>query len=391
MASLMGARRRAEQFSDAVESRTPIDEVPGDLRALVDMVGAMRELPEPAPRPQFAAQLREQLMAEAQTTLAPATPLALPPRRRGARERRLTAAAAVFTLVGGTAGLAAAAQQALPGEALYPIKRGIEDAQLSIQSDPEGRGRNYLDQAASRLEEAERLVQDEATSSAVAETVDTFVVQAVAGADLLLTSFEENGRAPEGVQDLRQFAADSTAQLKQLAESAPSDITDELARAAVVLQRIDQQAASTCDQCSDLPSLELPVLMAQAAEISRAMEAVRSQELDNDHPSLELTPRRSQPAPAESEPREQSASGSSGTTGEQTPEPARPPALGGTGDTGGSTLLPRTPQKALEGVDDATGGLLDNIDGASRKATDEVKSGVDGLVEDSPLGGLTGQ
>ncbi len=317
MASLMGARRRVEQFASAVDGRTPVEQLPVELRELVDLVGTVGRLDAPAPRPEFSATLREQLLAEAETALAPASPLVLPPRRRGARERRLTAAAAVFTLVGGSAGMAMAAQEAVPGDPLYPIKRGIEDAQLSLQTDPDDRGRTYLAQAEDRLQEASQLVDDEASSTVVADTVDSFVVQAVAGADLLLESFED-GRAPDDVETLRTFASKSLTHLQQLAKDAPDDIQSELAGAAVVLQRIDQQAAAACADCSDLPSLEMPVLMAQAAAISRAMDAVRTQQVNNDHPALDV------PLP-QSRPRSSDSGPAPATSRPATPAACRPP------------------------------------------------------------------
>lgn len=382
MASLMGARRRAEQFEAAVETRPPLDEVPADLRELVGVVGAMRELDPPRPRPEFAASLREQLMAQAETALAPASPLALPPRRHGARDRRLTAAAAVFTLVGGTAGMAAAAQDALPGDALYPIKRGIEEAQLRVQSDADSRGRTYLEQASSRLEEAGRLVEDEASTTAVADTVDSFVVQAVAGADLLLASFEKE-QAPEDVEDLRVFAADALQRVQVLAESAPAATQDELARAAVVLERIDQQAAASCEQCSDLPVLQMPALMAQAAEVSRAMESVRTEKPNNDHPLVD--PGMTGSDEASSAPREQRDGGGSGTT-----EPAPSPDQSGPGPSVPKLpkLVTSDPQKALDEVDDATGGLVGRLNDTTEETVDQVEDGL-GDVLDSPLDGAT--
>ncbi len=385
MVSLMGARRRADEFAAALDGRTPVDDVSPEIRQLVDVAGSMSRLEPMAPRPEFATTLREQLMAEAETALAPTGALALPSRRRGTRERRLTAAAAAFTLVGGSAGLAVASQQSLPGEALYPIKRGIEDAQLGLQTDAEGRGREYLEQAEDRLGEAERLLEDGATSSEVSRSVDTFVVQAVAGSELLLSSFEE-GRSREDVELLRQFASDSLTTLQKLAESAPADIQDELARAGVVLQRIDQQAAASCADCSELPTLEMPLLMAQAAEISRAMEAVRTRDINNDHPAMAVT------LPRKSGASSRRSGGQGGANG-----------IGGTGTASGAGPkldiqtprdLPRDPDEALKQLDDATGGLVgkvgDTTSKTTKKVTDDVKDTVDGLDDTLGGGGVLG-
>lgn len=378
MGFLVG-RRRVEQFASAVDGRAPVEQLPAELRELVDMVGTVRRLDAPAPRPDFSASLRERLMAEAETALAPASPLVLPPRRRGASERRLTAAAAVFTLVGGGAGMALAAQEAVPGDPLYPIKRGIEDAQLSMQSDPDDRGRTYLEQAQDRLEEAGRLVDDEASSAVVADTVDSFVVQAVAGADLLLGSFEDD-RAPEDVAVLRTFAAESLERLQALAESAPADIQDELARAAVVLQRIDQQAAATCENCSELPSLEMPVLMAQAAEISRAMDALRTQEINNDHPALAVKLPGARPR-SDSGPT--AATPGAGADTQQPGDGAPRLPVDSPGD------LPTDPVQALKDVDRATGGLLGQVGtdtgDTTKKLTEDLEDTVDGTLDQDLL------
>jgi hypothetical protein len=367
MASLMGARRRAEEFAAAVDGGTPPEQLSPQTRELLDVVSSMRGHELPAPRAEFAAALREQLVAEAESALSPGSPLVLSPRRHGARERRLTAAAAVFTLVGGSAGLAAAAQDALPGEALYPLKRGIENVQLRVQSDPDDKGRTYLSHAGDRLTEAERLVDEGADSAQTAHTVDSFVVQTVAGADLLLSSFQEK-RDPEDVEVLREFTADALPRLQGLAETAPADLQDELARAAVVVQRIDQQAAAACAECSDLPSLEMPVLMAQAAEISRAMEAVRDRSLNNDHPTLGVR----LPGP--------------GTGTDSTQEPSDDSLLG-TGTAEGPRLgvkspnvLPKDPEQALKELDDASGGLLGQVSSTTEKTSKELQDGLDDAV-----------
>ena len=54
--------------------------------------------------------------------------------------------------------MATAAQNAMPGEALYPIKRGIEKAEAGLSLGSAARGRDLLHQATGRLGEAEGLV-----------------------------------------------------------------------------------------------------------------------------------------------------------------------------------------------------------------------------------------
>jgi hypothetical protein len=62
-----------------------------------------------------------------------------------------------FTL--GTAGVAYAAQEALPGEALYGVKRGLESARWSLTIDPEAQVELLSALAAERVMEVEALAQ----------------------------------------------------------------------------------------------------------------------------------------------------------------------------------------------------------------------------------------
>ena len=82
--------------------------------------------------------------------------LTLPP-RRSARERRIAAAVGGLALVGATTSMAMAAQDALPGEALYPVKRAMENAQTGLQLDEGDKGATLLANASGRLDEVSAL------------------------------------------------------------------------------------------------------------------------------------------------------------------------------------------------------------------------------------------
>jgi len=288
MTSLFTARRRAEDFANAVA---------GDARGtsthhaefdeLVGVVSALRTHQQAVPHAEFAADLRERLMVDAATALTPGNVnLLLPVRTRGARERRLVAVASAAVLIGGTATMAAAAQNALPGEALYPIKRGIERAEVGLSISPAGRGRDLLHQASDRLSEVEGLLASDSVRSEpqIPATLNEFSAQATEGAGLLLESFRET-RDPSSVVEVRTFAADGIVLLEGLAGSVSPDAQDELAAAALTLGDIDQEAAALCSACApDLPELQVPGLFLARAEVDRAMELVASRELDNSHP-----------------------------------------------------------------------------------------------------------
>ena len=347
MTSLIGARRRAEEFDAALSTRTRGAEASPEMSALLSVVDTLRAQEAPAPRADFSARLREQLMAEAAETLTPSTVLALPPRRHGARERRLTIAASAFVLIGGSAGMAAAAQNAAPGDALYPLKRGIETAQRSLQADDAAKGQAFLDQAGDRLAEARTLADREATSAEIGKSLSSFSAQAVTGSDLILGSFEDD-RDPALVREVRTFSAEALESLNALAAVAPVDLADEIAQAGFVLQSIDAAAAEACTDCSDLPALVVPEDMQLTAEVQRATRRVQIDKPDNSHPAAAV------PLPVTS-PTDNPDEGPGGT---DTPDS---PTDGSVGVVGKGSELPRDPQDLVGAVDDATGGLLGSV------------------------------
>lgn len=285
MTALFRERRRAEEFADAVERRSHA--VPEELRPLVSVATALREERlEAAPRPEFATELRTLLMAEAERTWSPGSPLVLPVRRHGPRERRIAVAASVAVLLGGSAGMAAAAQSALPGEALYPIKRGIERAEAGLSVSTAGRGADLLRQADGRLAEVEGLLAGSpAATPQVPGTIQDFIDQAEEGAELMLASFEETSD-PAAVVAVREFAASGIAMLQEIARTAPPEAQGKLAAAAMALKEIDARAAELCPSCGDdLPELQIPGVFLAAAEVDRAFALVAQQRLlDNSHP-----------------------------------------------------------------------------------------------------------
>lgn len=286
MTALFSARRRADEFAAAVDGRSRA--VPEELRPLVTVATALREREslDAVPRPEFAGELRALLMAEAERTLSPSAPLVLPPRRHGPRERRLAAAASVAVLLGGSAGMAAAAQSALPGEALYPLKRGIERAEAGLSVSTAGRGQDLLRQADGRLAEVEGLLAGSPTAAPqVPLTIQEFIDQAQEGTELLLVSFEQTSD-PRTVVAVREFAASSIEMLQEIARTAPPEAQDELAAAAMTLKEIDARAAALCPSCGDdLPDLQVPGMFLAAAEVDRVLALVAEQRLlDNSHP-----------------------------------------------------------------------------------------------------------
>ena len=119
--------------------------------------------------------------------------------------------------------MAAAAQQALPGEALYPVKRGLEEVRADLTSDDAARGRTLLQQADSRLAEVRALLGDPATTEpAITSTLGTYRAQAEDGSALLLASYVDGDDAA-AVSEVRAFTRDGLAQLDELSTALPPD------------------------------------------------------------------------------------------------------------------------------------------------------------------------
>ena len=290
MTSLLSAKKRAEEFAAAVDGGADRSGLHPELADLVGVVSTLQReaahAPHLTPRPEFTATLRERLMAEAATSLTQDNVLTLPTRRKGSRERRLALVASSIVLVGGTAGMAAAAQNALPGEALYPIKRGLEKAEAGLSTNPGARGQDLLAAADSRLVEVQGLFAGSSDLSQVSVTIDDFTAQAIEASALLLDEFEET-RDPAIIDALHTFAADNLDELQELAKTAPPAHQDELALAADALMRIDQQAQAACPSCAEsLETLEMPTLFLTAVEARDAMDAVERVRLNNDHPVM---------------------------------------------------------------------------------------------------------
>lgn len=275
MNTLLSARKRAEEF-DALLSGRPSAAARPDLTELAGVVTSLREHTPVAPRPDFSASLREQLMAEAATVLtSEAKRLVLPARRPGAHQRRLVAAATAAVFVGGTAGMAAASQNALPGDALYPIKRTLERAQAELNTNGAGKGHDLLAQAEDRLVEAEKLMTEQgAAATQVPSTIEEFSRQAEQGSALLVAAFQDS-RDPDSLVTVRSFAARSLAVLQELAKTAQPQAQEALASAAQLLQSIDQQALGLCGACaSDLPPLQIADLLNASSPIDAIAETV---------------------------------------------------------------------------------------------------------------------
>lgn len=259
MTSLFATRRRVEDFARHVESQRPSHDP--NLAPLLELVALFR----PAtvePSPAFCSALRGQLMAVAAELPAPSGNAPAPepkpsPSRFSRRRRRRATTAAVATVAVASAmvGVAAAAREALPGEALYPVKTKLEGAQVAVATNPESRGRQYLGSSEHRLAEVHALVSqpkaranDARTVALVESTLRSFTRDARTGGELLVQAHEEE-RSDAPITRLREFTDSSTDQLTALGPTLPAELRpayDDAIGALDGLRRDLDQLCLTC-------------------------------------------------------------------------------------------------------------------------------------------------
>ncbi len=278
-------RRRADRFAAAADGTSHIRDA--ETQQFLAIVEQLRGMDAPSPDPRFVGDLRSRLVAAASGEL-----VAIPVERRpipsralqaGTRRRRLISAAAVACIVAGSGvGVAAASESALPGDVLYPVKRGLESVELSLAASPADRGQRYVDSASTRLSEAQALVSsqgnDPAMSALVVSTLTDFTAEANSAAEELITAYRRDA-STASIADLRAFADSSAQRLQALDKIAPTDVQGYLLLAARTVTTIDGAARSTCATCSSLPPITL------GDEF-----ATLQQQLQHRHDQLQLTP-----------------------------------------------------------------------------------------------------
>lgn len=265
MSPVSPARRRANEFASLIEGRGERSE---SYAEALELVAMLRATPAPVPSEAYVRDLRGSLMAAAETLLQPTEArLTLPQRTAGTprrRERRIAIAVGALAMLGSTTGVAFAAQNALPGDALYPVKRILESAQTSLSPNEEARAARIMDLAHGRLDEAEALaLRDSAEAqAAIPQALEDFVAQASQVADALLADYSTNGDT-SSVVELREFTRDSLDVLAGLKSMVPAEFADAFDAAVNALLSIDERAMALCADCGGL--LDIPAILLSGA------------------------------------------------------------------------------------------------------------------------------
>ena len=387
MSPVFGSRRRADEF-DLLLSRTSPGPGPDGGHDVADpahsdllrVVSTLRAVPTPEVRADFSTDLRSRLLLAAETALAPDTDAQrearrAPAVRRSPRERRIVAAVSGFAIVSATASMAVAAQSALPGDTLYPLKRALENASAGVQRDADEKGSTLLDNAMGRLAEVDALSRSGEDPTTITTTLEDFVTQASEASDLLLGDYASTGQG-SSIKELRSFTADSMGSLTTLQDLVPDEARASLVEATKVINAIDVRAQGLCPACTDLPILEAPVYAEKKIDtvIAGPLGAVPTVAAPGSQTSPKPQP---QPQPQQRPPRS--------TTPDPRPSTAEPSETGQTGTP--PTILedPVLPQGPTGTAGDGTGAGAK--DGDKRRGADLLED-LEVSGSDDPIGDL---
>ncbi|MFD1858993.1 hypothetical protein EHW97_14535 [Aeromicrobium camelliae] len=241
--------RAAQAFENAWASRRRPDDA--RVRELVTVADLLARSATAEPDPKFQQELRTRLLTAAPSTMVAGAPdrtaliPAAPPRRRG-RVAAVLAAAAIAIV-----GSVGASANAVPGDILYPVKLGTESVERTLARSDEARGRVVLEQATTRLTEAEVLSTQDASNARtrISSALDAFSENALDGSALLLGN--PNGSVDQqNAQEVADFADDAAARLSALLERLAPDDRVSAERAVQALASLGVDLQTACPQCA---------------------------------------------------------------------------------------------------------------------------------------------
>lgn len=148
-------------------------------------------------------------------------------------------------------GVAAASSDALPGDSLYGLKRGIEDFRLNYLTDgADEQGQAYLDLASTRLGEARRLMDrgrgghlDHESLGEIRRALSGMRHDAAEGHRLLHEAYERDPDSLGPIQALSAFSRAHRAAWGELREQLPVQLGDVSRQVSSVFDAIDEEVA----------------------------------------------------------------------------------------------------------------------------------------------------
>ncbi|HEY8978868.1 MAG TPA: DUF5667 domain-containing protein [Streptomyces sp.] len=277
MIANVSAHRRANAFAQALEdsdrgaaAEQSEGSPPADDTAqarLLSLTAGLAELPKPELDPEVKVVQRAQLVAAMEAMLQGGEAPSVPEQRghRAAKHRALgklrptsrlakgltAGGLSVSVAAGAFGGVAAASSDALPGDSLYGLKRGIEDFKLTYLADDDTeRGQAYLDQASTRLNEARRLLDrgrgshlDHESLGEIRRTLSGMTHDATEGHRLLHAAYERDPESLGPIQALSAFSRSHREVWGSLRDSLPVQLGDVSEQVTSVFEAMDEEVA----------------------------------------------------------------------------------------------------------------------------------------------------
>ncbi|MGX1271587.1 DUF5667 domain-containing protein [Streptomyces phaeoluteigriseus] len=290
MIANVSAHRRANAFAQALEEQsdrgTAAEQTEGSPPApaaagrteqgqLLALATSLAELPKPEFDPEVKVVQRAQLVAAMEAmlqagTMGEAADPSVPEQRARARgahratplgkfrprtrlAKGLTAGGlSVGVAAGAFGGVAAASSDALPGDSLYGLKRGIEDFKLNYLAEGDSeRGQAYLDQASTRLSEARRLMErgrggvhlDHESVGEIRRALSGMRYDASEGHRLLHQAYQRDPDSLGPIQALSAFSRSHRDVWGDLRDRLPVQLGDVSRQVSSVFDAIDEEVA----------------------------------------------------------------------------------------------------------------------------------------------------
>ena len=269
---LVPAQRRAEDFAAALDSGDLVaaDRLVPGAAALVSAATAVRPV---VPEAQFSTALRKRLVA-----VAAVQSMAEPAPRRSRIEslaaprvqRRVGVLAGAAAGVVALSGVGVASERSLPGDPFYGVKRAAESAELATAGGDLGKGATHLEQAERRLSEVTQLAGDTSALSSsagrdvafglawgdsTAERIDGALADmdesTRSGARRLTAAFADGKTV--ALERLAAFSERQSARLDAVIPLLPSELRDDAAASAALLDRLTATAMSLEEEGGESP------------------------------------------------------------------------------------------------------------------------------------------
>jgi hypothetical protein len=368
-------RRRIEELDALLEGRLAPEDASAASRRLASVATTVLDH-DPLPAVELGAErkaaIRQQLLADIAALPAPVTDRArealLPRMRRATNQARVAVASTMAASMVGTTGVAVAAQEALPGDALYGVKKATESLRLSLAGDQVAAGRLELRFAEERLEEVVAGSQDQRvpSSEALIDALTEMDVRSLSGAEELIRVGERDDR-PELFEEVADFTERQASTLANAYDALPSDVKPHAEDSLSVLRRIRIEllipAIERCD-CVELAGAEALPAGAETDELPWFRSA-----------ALPLPPLDGSSDGTGSASGDDVA-GSSGSTGDGSTSGST------SADSGGSTLTGTT-RDVVDGTTSTTRDVVDGTTSTTRDVVDGTTSTTRDVVDDT--------